>query len=138
MIVDVINFDINVIKEIIFNDELNSNCEVKWEKMNNFALELIASYDENRNLDLLELAEYILENLSNFDYDKKFMNLINKAQIMKRKNKLNESIINDLFTLKDKLIDIDEKIASLYINVIAGSKQEAKLRYEKLDNTDLE
>ncbi|MGI2244291.1 hypothetical protein ACQ1XN_12330 [Staphylococcus cohnii] len=40
--------------------------------------------------------------------------------------------------MKDKLIDIDKEIATLYINVVSGSKQEAKIRYETLNIADLE
>lgn len=138
MIVDVLNFDINVIKEIIVNDELDCKSEIKWEKLNNFALELIASYDETQKVDLLDLADYILKNLLNFDYDKKFMNLINQAQIMKRRNIIDDGVISKLIELREKLINIDEKIATLYINVLSGSKQEAKIRYENLDYADLE
>ncbi|UXU64264.1 hypothetical protein MUA52_00205 [Staphylococcus agnetis] len=139
MIVDVLNFDINIIKEYIELDQIASKSDIKWEKLNNFALELIAAFDETKIIDLLELAEYILNHLLNFDNDKKFMNLINKAQIIKRrKNMVDEKLISDLIELKDNLIYIDNKIATLYINVVSGSKHEAKIRYEALNATDLE
>lgn len=139
MIVDVLNFDINVIKECVESDKIAIQSDIKWEKLNNFALELIAAYDETQRIDLLELAEYILNNLLNYDNDKMFMNLINQAQIIKRrKNMVDEKLLSDLFELKDKLIDIDKEIATLYINVVSGSKQEAKIRYETLNAADLE
>ncbi|MCE5158601.1 hypothetical protein KJC32_04690 [Staphylococcus epidermidis] len=139
MIVDVLNFDINVIKECVESDKISIQSDIKWEKLNNFALELIAAYDETQRIDLLELAEYILNNLLNYDNDKMFMNLINQAQIIKRrKNMVDEKLLSDLFELKDKLIDIDKEIATLYINVVSGSKQEAKIRYETLNAADLE
>ncbi|MGT2596829.1 hypothetical protein ACVQ90_09240 [Staphylococcus aureus] len=75
----------------------------------------------------------------NFDNDKIFMNLINKAQIIKRRrNDVDEKLLIKLFKLRDKLIDIDKEIATLYINVVSGSKQEAKIRYETLNAADLE
>ncbi|RIM72861.1 hypothetical protein, partial [Staphylococcus arlettae] len=139
MIVDVLNFDINVIKDCVESDKIAIQSDIKWEKLNNFALELIAAYDETQRIDLLELAEYILNNLLNYDNDKMFMNLINQAQIIKRrKNMVDEKLLSDLFELKDKLIDIDKEIATLYINVVSGSKQEAKIRYETLNAADLE
>ncbi|HAR6888259.1 TPA: hypothetical protein PEB60_002068 [Staphylococcus aureus] len=139
MIVDVLNFDINVIKECIESDKIAIQSDIKWEKLNNFALELIAAYDETQRTDLLELAEYVLNNLLNFDNDKIFMNLINKAQIIKRRrNDVDEKLLIKLFKLRDKLIDIDKEIATLYINVVSGSKQEAKIRYETLNAADLE
>ncbi|PWZ94122.1 hypothetical protein DD865_13180, partial [Staphylococcus pseudintermedius] len=95
------------------------------------------SYDETQEKDLLELAEYILQNVLNEDNDKEFMNLINQAQIMKRKNELNEDVISLLLEKKEMLKEIDKEIASLYINVISGSKQEAMIRYKKLDNSSL-
>ncbi|EGQ3671968.1 hypothetical protein I0598_002578, partial [Staphylococcus pseudintermedius] len=138
MMVNVLNFDSNIIKKVIENDNFGRGSEEKWEKLNNLALELIASYDETQEKDLLELAEYILQNVLNEDNDKEFMNLINQAQIMKRKNELNEDVISLLLEKKEMLKEIDKEIASLYINVISGSKQEAMIRYKKLDNSSLE
>ncbi|HDK8981829.1 hypothetical protein [Staphylococcus rostri] len=57
MIVDVLNFDINAIKECVESDKIAIQSDIKWEKLNNFALELIAAYDETQSIDLLELAE---------------------------------------------------------------------------------
>lgn len=54
-------------------------------KVNNFSLELIEVYDYTKAIEYLDLAEYILHKLDNKDNDKRFINLINKAQIMKRK-----------------------------------------------------
>lgn len=43
IIVDVLNFDINVIKEYIESDKIAIQSDIKWEKLNNFELELIAA-----------------------------------------------------------------------------------------------
>lgn len=94
MIVDVLNFDINVIKECIELGKISIQSYTKQEILNNFALALIAAYDETQSIDLLELVEYVLNNLLNFDNDKIFMNLINQAQIiMRRRNAVDEKLL---------------------------------------------
>ena len=55
------------------------------------------------------------------------MNLINKAQIIKRRrNDVDEKLLIKLFKLRDKLIDIDKEIATLYINVVSGVSKRQK------------
>ncbi|MGE6950289.1 hypothetical protein ACQKGE_11665 [Staphylococcus hominis] len=134
---DILNFDINLVKKFIETDNLNEPSDFKWEKVNNFSLELIDVYDYTKTIEYLDLAEYILHKLDNKDNDKRFINLINKAQIMKRKNIEVKEIISELIELHSKLISVDKELAYLNINVIAGSKQEAETRYQNLDKNNL-
>lgn len=97
------------------------------------ALEAILAYDENKNKNLLDYANFLLDKIIN----KKNMNevaIINKYQIKKRLKKLT-------FDDKYKLMKILEKknnelFYNISINLLLDKKDEAKKQFEKL--TELE
>lgn len=138
-----ININFDFMKKSI--DKYNENITEKTvlraaaKAGNKFTLELISSHDSSGNKKFLEMANFVLDNSYCDDVDSKFINAINKAQIEVRiRGKVKEETVKELSCLRKKLEKINYEVASLYLNVILGSKQDAIMRYNDLPEDELE
>ncbi len=94
--------------------------------LNHAALRLVQAYDANKDKKLLEIAEYLLDKIVNFEGEKVYL-LINQFQIKKRQGALTKKeigFLNNIFTE-----EIQEQFG---IHVLLGNKEEAKRCYEHM------
>ena len=117
----------------LFRKQINS-CEINnitQPALNNCVLLLINVFDRNRDVNFLDLAEYLLNRLDFSKNDYSYM--LNKIQISKRKDKIDEEEIEYLNSLNDidiyvrfgKYVLLDDKInASMVFNQFSEDEKE--------------
>ena len=98
------------------------------------ALEIIKAYDYNNNEKLLDYAMFLLSKIEKYEYIEDIV-YINKMQIYKRQNVLDEE-------MKTKLVDIKERNNELFykisVDLLIDSKEEAKILFSRLSEKERE
>lgn len=97
-------------------------------------LEIIKAYDYNSNEKLLDYAMYLLSKIEKYENIEDIV-YINKMQIYKRQNVLDEE-------MKTKLVDIKERNNELFykisVDLLIDSKEEAKILFSRLSEKERE
>lgn len=129
------NVNIGIIKESFNQIDPFANAEVA-NITNNFCLTCINAFDLSKNVEFLDLAEYIYGKYSG-DTLTPDIRFINQTQIKKRREGgLSEADIKRLFVIKQKHADdIDMNFCT---SVLLESKIEAKLLFGRLKKEDQE
>ncbi len=94
--------------------------------LNHAALRLVQAYDVNKDKKLLEIAEYLLDKIVDFEGEKVYL-LINQFQIKKRQGDLTKKEVDFLGNIFTE--EIQEQFG---IHVLLGNKEEAKRCYEHM------
>lgn len=129
------NVNIDVIKKSFSHIDPFANNELA-NITNDFCLKCINAYDLSKNLDFLDLAEYIYEKYTGDTLTPEIL-YINQTQIKKRRDgKLTETDIDRLYAIKLEYAGyIDMNFCT---SVLLESKMEAKLSYERLNKEEQE
>ncbi|MFE6139603.1 hypothetical protein [Bacillus sp. NPDC057893] len=129
------NVNIDVIKESFSHIDPFANNEVA-NITNDFCLKCINAYDLSKNLDFLDLADYIYGKYTGDTLIPKVL-YINQTQIKKRREgKLTETDIDRLYAIKlEHAGHIDMNFCT---SVLLESKVEAKLSYGRLNKEEQE
>lgn len=121
------DIDFEVMKKEIAKISLSNN---KQALINLQALEVIRAYDETKNEELLNYAEYLLSKIEKYDELKEIV-FVNQMQIKKRKNELSIEDKEALYNLKKTK---DDLFFELSIDLLLDNKEEAKMLFNKLDS----
>lgn len=119
-------------------DEMRKNFEIYEllpgeEVLLNFqALEAIKAYDYNGNEELLDYAMYLLNKIDKYD-DIKDIVYINKMQINKRTNCLNDEMKVKLIDIKNRNEELFYKISA---NLLIDGLDEANILFSQLSEQD--
>lgn len=129
------NVNIDVIKESFSHIDPFVNDEIA-NITNDFCLKCINAYDLSKNVDFLDLAEYIYEKYTGDTLTPEIL-YINQAQIKKRREgKLTETDIARLYEMKlEHGGHIDVNFCT---SVLLESKAEAKISYGRLNKEEQE
>lgn len=124
---DDINFEemINIFKDYKFNDD-------EYILLNMQVLEILKAYDINKNIKLLNYAEYLTNILINNNLEKNEIYYINFCQILKRKNELTDEHYKKIMDIKNNSVD---DLIILSCDILLDNKREINLI---LNNIDLE
>lgn len=122
------NINFQVIKET-FNS-LDSN-EETLERCNLWMLEVLKAYDQNKRIEILDLAKYINERIS--EHRENNVDIINKMQILKRYRKLTFDEKEIIYTLRDQNKDIMIQCA---IAILLGNKSDFERYFSKLSKEE--
>ncbi|HAT4114451.1 TPA: hypothetical protein ACY4SV_000409 [Clostridium perfringens] len=124
--INCINWDNDIIMESILKHEYDNNI---GDELNLLVLRIIEAFDKY-SCDHLDLALNILEYLQEKDFDK-YILLINKAQIFKRKGiSLSDDIIGKLLYIRDN--NGDE--FKCCVEILLGNNPSFKFYFNKLSN----
>lgn len=135
---DAINIDFELINESYKLIELEK-IHLIFDIINEFCLRCIKTYDENKNIELLESSFSLLSYIENSDNISSFKNIIfvNKMQIVLRINKSysreeKSNIIKlKIETMKNK----DHDLGLLFcLNTLLGNFEEAKYNFDLFDD----
>lgn len=122
-------FDYDILRKQIDQSEVN---EYTIGALNESVLQLINAYDINRDIQLLDLADYQLSRIKK-EPNESYITTMNQLQIRKRKGILNE---DDIIALKD--IETDDAGLLCGINILLEEKEKAKSYYNKMTSEEHE
>ena len=122
------NINFQVIKET-FNS-LDSN-EETLERCNLWMLEVLKAYDQNKRIEILDLAKYINERIS--EHRENNVDIINKMQILKRYRKLTFDEKEIIYTLRDQNKD---RMIQCAIAILLGNKSDFERYFSKLSTEE--
>lgn len=118
-------YDYEWLREQIDGADVN---EYTAEYLNQAALKLISIFDENKDNKALELAQYQLDKIEEFEKGKPYY-IINVLQLKKRRERLAEQDIQEL----RKIAMASDPQICFGANVLLGDKDRAKQEFEKVD-----
>ncbi|WP_394555948.1 DUF4365 domain-containing protein [Priestia aryabhattai] len=102
---------------------------------NEFCLNYLKMYDELKDIEILEMVEYIYELYNGYPKGVSEIVVINQVQINLRKNgKLSSDEVSLLIGIKNS--KSDNVGIQFCVSVLLGSRQEAEYYYEKLSKED--
>jgi hypothetical protein len=122
-------FDYDFLRKQIDQSEVN---EYTTGALNESVLQLINAYDINKDIQLLDLADYQLNRIKK-ESSQSYITTMNQLQIRKRKGILNE---DDIIALKD--IETDDAGLLCGINILLEEKEKAKFYYNKMTSEEHE
>lgn len=97
--------------------------------MNFYMLEVLQAYDKCKKSELLSLAEYISDKILKCDDEKEGIEIINKAQIEKRKGKITKEIQDDLYNIRTNNNDAKIQCA---IAILLGNRMDFNRFFDKM------
>ena len=130
-----------VLPSVVFlADDINTKDakeNIKWSKLsgdeyglaNLQVLNILRAYDENGNTELLLYADWLLDNLIEYDSANRDIYYINKQQIKKRLGKMSEADFEEIIAIKEKT---SVPMAKLCCCVLLDSRVEAKHIFKSL------
>ena len=122
-------FDYDFLRKQIDRSEVN---EYTTGALNESVLQLINAYDINKDIQLLDLADYQLSRIKK-ESAESYITTMNQLQIRKRKGILNE---DDIIALKN--IETDDAGLLCGINILLEEKEKAKSYYNKMTSEEHE
>lgn len=118
-------YDYNWLKKQIDDEDVN---EYTVEYLNQAALKLISIFDENKDYEALELAQYQFDKIKNMEKDKAYFT-INTLQLKKRRENFTEQ---DIGKLREIANDSDAQI-SFGAKVLLEDRDGAEREFLKID-----
>lgn len=136
----ILNKEVYLSDDINYDEMKNSFKNIEYNKdnkilINTQVLNLIDIYDENNNVDLLNYAMWLTDNLLTYsDAGDKHIYFINRCQILKRLDSLSKEDKEKLFRIKETTTDSLTKISC---NLLLDNKEDADIIISKLDQNAL-